>query len=415
MVHPAGGMTGHPKPVLLILNQMAGPLTWEFAEDFAKSFGTVALLTGHPDTLAKGNQGDLFVYSATAYHRGSYSKRVVSWIRYWIQAFVWVWKWPGDVPLLLFSNPPTLCWLGRLLCLMRGQRYALMVHDIYPDLLVKLGKGTEKNLLIRCWRLLNRFSYEKAEVVMTLGKHMASTLAKSFDPERTSHGRIETFYPWADTELLKPLPKADNWFAKQHDQLNKLTVMYSGNMGIGHDIETMLEVAVELKDKPNIHFMFIGDGPKWQLVHTFVREKRLSNITVLGWQAEKVVPFSLATADIAFVSLEEGLAGLAIPSKSFSFLAVGVPLLVISSENTELSDIISQYKCGWILRPKDAKTMRSLCETLDEGDDLQRIKAQSREAAQAIGSRRNSVEMGALLASILIRPIVSFVAKTGIK
>ena len=59
--------------------------------------------------------------------------------------------------------------------------------------------------------------------------------------------------------------------------------------------------------------------------------------------------------------------------------------------------------------------MRSLCETLDEGDDLQRIKAQSREAAQAIGSRRNSVEMGALLASILIRPIVSFVAKTGIK
>ncbi|MCX6882252.1 MAG: glycosyltransferase family 4 protein [Verrucomicrobia bacterium] len=290
-----------------------------------------------------------------------------------------------------------------------------MVHDIYPDLLVKLGKGTEKNLLIRCWRLLNRFSYEKAEVVMTLGKHMASTLAKSFDPERTSHGRIETFYPWADTELLKPLPKADNWFAKQHDQLNKLTVMYSGNMGIGHDIETMLEVAVELKDKPNVHFMFIGDGPKWQLVHTVVREKRLSNITVLGWQTEKVVPFSLATADIAFVSLEEGLAGLAIPSKSFSFLAVGVPLLVISSENTELSDIISQYKCGWILRPKDAKTMRSLCETLDEGDDLQRIKAQSREAAQAIGSRRNSVEMGALLASILIRPIVSFVAKTGIK
>jgi len=163
------------KPALLILNQMAGPMTWELAEDAGEDFGYVALLTGHPDTLQKSHD-KVLLYAAAPYQRGSFIRRALSWLHYSVQAFFWLWRWPKDVPILLFSNPPILVWVGWLLRILRGQRYSVMVHDIYPDVLIRLAGYSEGHPLIRMWRWLNRWSYENAEVVMTLGEYMAKNL-----------------------------------------------------------------------------------------------------------------------------------------------------------------------------------------------------------------------------------------------
>ena len=394
-------MKNKPKPTLLILNQMAGPLTWEFAEDFARMVGPVAVLTGHPETLAKGNRENLFLFASTPYVRGNYFNRVFSWLRYWIHAFFWVWKWSADVPLLLFSNPPILCWLGRFLQLLRGQRYVIMVHDIYPDLLVRLGKGSDDGVVVKLWRFLNRMSYERAELVMTLGNHMAATLARSFNPAKTNHGRIETIGPWADTELIKPIPKPNNWFAQEHNLVEKITLMYSGNMGIGHDLETMLDVAKMLQHDQKFHFMFIGGGPKWNLVNAVVKNKALSNVTVLPWVPEKVLPFSLASADVGIVSLETELTGIAIPSKAFSFLSAGVPLIVVCGDRAELSDVVEEYNCGWRIHPKDSTGLHRLLLTLRDNCDLKDRRYSSRQAAEKIGSRKNSVIMADLISNVV--------------
>ena len=154
------------KPALLILNQMAGPMTWELAEDVGEALGCVALLTGHPDTLQKSHD-KVLLFPAAPYQRGSFPRRALSWLHYWVQAFFWLWRWPKDIPLLLFSNPPILCWLGWVMKKLRGQRYAVMVHDIYPDILVRMVGYGEGHPLIRLWRWLNRRAYGGAEVVMT--------------------------------------------------------------------------------------------------------------------------------------------------------------------------------------------------------------------------------------------------------
>ena len=370
---------------------MAGPLTWELAEDAGRTLGRVALLTVHPDTLARGSNEHVHLFAAPPYQRGSYQRRVFSWVRYLVRAFFWMWKWPAHTPVLLFSNPPMLAWLGNLMWMLRGQRYAVMVHDIYPDLLVRLGTVPESNPVTRIWKMLNRKSYEHAEMVMTLGEYMSATLLRGFDPLKTRAGRIEVVYPWADTELIRPLAKSENWFAQEHGQGDKLTVMYSGNMGLGHDIETMLETATRLKDESRIHFMFIGSGPKWQTVEEWIREKRLTNVTLLPWQSEEVVPYSLATADLALVSLEEEMAGLAVPSKAFSSLAAGVPLVVVCSQETELASLIRRFDCGRMIHPGQAEELTAiLCGLIANPRELDHLKAQSRRAAEKIGSRANS-------------------------
>lgn len=348
------------QPKLLILNQMAGPMTWELAEDAGESLGCVAMLTGHPDTLAKATTEKVQLYPAASYVRGSFACRAWSWFQYSWQAFFWLWRWPKEIPILLFSNPPILCWLGWLMKKLRRQHYAVMVHDIYPNVLVSVGGFSKNNLLIRSWLALNRRAYENAQVVMTLGEFMAANLEKQFDPTKTPAGKVEVVYPWVDTEKIKPMPKAENWFAQKYNQVDKLTVMYSGNMGLGHDIEAMLEAARLLQDEPKIHFMFIGAGPKWSLVDDYKKKKALKNITLLGWQSEEVLPFSLACADITLVSLELGVESIAVPSKAIYALAVGSLLISLSSPNGELANWLKVFNCGKNIFPGDFESLKDV-------------------------------------------------------
>ena len=384
-------------PVLLILNQMAGPLTWQFAEDYARAVGPVAMLTGHPDTLAKGSRNDILLFPSAPHMKGSYPRRVVSWVRYCCHATCWLGRWPRKTPILVFSNPPILPWVAWLFRVLRGQRYAVMVHDIYPDILVRIGKLPEAHLVVLAWRALNRRAYQRADVVMTLGEHMARRLRRCFDPAQTRHGRIEVVTPWADTNAIRPIPKQENWFAKKFEQLGKLTVMYSGNMGLSHDIEMMLLVAEQLRDNGGIHFMFIGSGPKWALVAETIEQKGLNNVTVLPWQPEEVVPFSLPTADVAFISLKEELTGMMLPSKAFSFMAAGVPLLITSAMEGELADLVRHFSLGWNIRPGETGAICALLQQVRQPDILQPYRVASRRAAEKVGTRANSRGMTDLL------------------
>ncbi len=328
---------------------MAGPITWELAEDMGDALGSVALFTGHPDTLQKTHP-HVQIFSAAVYQRGSFPRRALSWVHYWLQAFFWLWRWPHKTPLLLFSNPPILVWLGWLICKLRGTPYSIMVHDIYPDVLVRMNSFSEKHPLIRIWRWLNRRAYERADVVMTLGEYMAETLVRQFDPARTKHVQIEVIYPWVDTEKIKPIPKAENWFARKYNQVDKLTVMYSGNMGLGHDIETVIEAAHRLQNIAQIHFVFVGSGPKKELVRQAVKNGA-KNITLLNWQPEEIFPYSLAMADVSIVSLETALNGLAIPSKVVYGMASGTYICAIADTSNDLAEWVNDFSVGDIIKP----------------------------------------------------------------
>lgn len=371
-------------PVLLILNQMAGPMTWELAEDLGKMLGTVALLTGHPDTLTKGNSNRVLLRPAHSYQRGSYFRRVLSWLLYTVQAFFWLWSWPNNLPLLVFSNPPFLCWLGLGMKKLRGLRYLVMVHDIYPDILINVGGFSARHPIIRLWYWLNRLSYENADAVMTLGECMATNLEKQFDSQKTKLGKVQVICPWVDTSKIKPMPKERNWFAQKYGQVGKLTVMYAGNMGLGHDIETIVKAAEQLQNDAQIHFVFVGAGPKWELVKAALSDGVLNNVTLLPWQSEESLSYVLATAEIGIVSLDNGMNGLAVPSKAFYMMAAGAALIGLSNYPSDVQIMINSYRCGTSVEPGDIDT---LVRVITEYSENRTILAQQRFAARIAAER----------------------------
>jgi len=82
--------------------------------------------------------------------------------------------------------------------------------------------------------------------------------------------------------------------------------------------------------------------------------RRLANLTLLPWQPESNLPFTLAAADVAVVTLEAGVEGHSVPSKTYFALAAGAALLVISRGENELVDLVRATGCGLAVPAGDA-------------------------------------------------------------
>jgi glycosyltransferase involved in cell wall biosynthesis len=297
----------------------------------------------------------------------------------------------GAALLFLVSNPPFLGLVGYVFKRLRRQRYVVLIYDIFPDGLVRLGLLKETGLITRLWRRLNRVVWENADIVFTIGDTLGKELERKFDASKTGAGKVVVVPNWASTEWIQPLAKEENEFARKHGQVGKLTVMYSGNLGRTYDIETILAAAKRLREHDFIRFMIIGDGAKEHVVEQAKRCEDLGNLTVLPFQPEEVLRRSLATADIAVVTLGRECEGLCIPSKTFYYMAAGSALVGLCGDRSEVADVIRRHDCGFSVRCGDTDGMvKGILELFGDKTKLNCYRTNSRRAAEEHYSRKNT-------------------------
>lgn len=365
-------------PKLVLVNQSAGPLFVELAEDLAGNIGLSFLVTGaRPEIRCP----QLMLRPAPAYDRRNLFTRLWSWMRFLLVAQREILSLKPTVPLLVVSNPPMLPWLALLSHLFCGRNYIVLVYDIYPDILINLGKIRSSSLLIHLWRYFNLLSYHHAAQVVTLGSHMARTLQQAARAQRLSV-QVSIVPTWVDTDRFVPLDKASNDFALRHGQGVKLTVLYSGNIGFSHDIGILIDAARILCDVESFHFVIIGGGPGKTALVEQVRRGNLANVTFLPYQPEEMLPYSLASADVAVVSIGRGAEGLMMPSKTYYAMAVGSALIGISHPPNDLTEVIEQYGCGVNVLPGDVEGLvAALQRFLADEDYLRAARRKARDAA----------------------------------
>jgi len=375
---------------ILFLNQMAGPLFRELAEDISMHWPVGELFTGHPDTLKSQQKEFMRIVPAPTYDRRSHMLRLWSWFKYLFCAFFECLRTNKETILFLVS-PPFLNLIAYFFKKLRRQRFVILVYDIYPNAAVNFGPLKDTGIIARLWRYINRKVWENAEIVFTIGNKMAANLETMFDSSKTAAGKVIVIPNWANTDWIKPLAKEKNEFAKKYDQIGKLTVMYSGNLGQTHDISTILKAARELKGNDSIRFMIIGEGAKKSIVEQAKSEDDLNNLTVLGFQPETVLPYSLATADIAVITLDKGSEGLSVPSKTYYSMASGAALIALCEEDSEVALTIRKHDCGFVIKPGDTDAMvKAILELLGDEEKLKRYQTNSRQAAERFYSRKNT-------------------------
>jgi glycosyltransferase involved in cell wall biosynthesis len=247
----------------------------------------------------------------------------------------------GDV-LLVTSAPPFLPVLGYLVNKVFGLPYVCLLYDLYPDVAVELNVISRHHWLVRLWDALNCRIWQQAQQVIVLSPSMKDRVTAKC-PEITD--KITVIHNWADPNWIVPIAKNQNWFAKAFNLVDNFTVLYSGNMGHCHDVETILE-AVKLLQQEPIQFVFIGNGVKNQLFQTQVQQLGLRNCQFLPYQNKQNLPYSLTACDLSLVSVSPGMEGLVAPSKLYAALAAARPVAVICEQHSYLRAIVAASQCG---------------------------------------------------------------------
>nr|MBC8485150.1 glycosyltransferase family 4 protein [Bacteroidota bacterium] len=259
--------------------------------------------------------------------------------------------------VLFVSNPPFVPFIGFLLKLLSAQRYAILVYDIYPDILIGLNHISETSIITRIWSRANKVVYENSVAVVTIGDRMANTLENSFDSSKTFTGKVDVIHNCANSDQFKPIPKESNTFAVEYNQIDKLTVMYSGNFGYSHSFENIVNVAKKLIKDETINIFLIGGGSRKNSIISEIQIKNLVNIICLPYQDDIVFPKALASADIALITMTAGSEELMVPSKIYYSMAVGSALIGITNNNSELAKIIKDNECGVVVSPDSVEEL----------------------------------------------------------
>ncbi len=268
--------------------------------------------------------------------------------------------------VLLTTAPPFLPFLGYVVSRLCKISYVCLLYDLYPDIAIELDIIKKKHWIAKFWDHCNSLTWQHSQAIIVLSDTMKDRIVAK---QPSIAHKISVIPNWTEPQVIKPLAKSQNWFAQQHGLVEPFTVLYSGNMGRCHDMDTLLDAIIRLQDKP-IKFVFIGSGDKRDYIQSEVTQLDINNCLFLPYQSRENLPFSLTACDISIVSIAEEMEGLIAPSKLYSALAAGTPIAAICPAHSYLNDVVAQANCGATFRNGDGSGLATYLEQLSNNDQL---------------------------------------------
>lgn len=324
---------------VLLVNQSTGYLMVDIVNAYVASglYDKVELFAGEIHIRPSVPDSSVHVIKTVRYDKSHIIKRLLTWAAAVVHLLFVVWRRGKNCHLVLVSNPPLTVFIP----LFTRKKFSFVVYDLYPDSLFSQGFIKKESVIGRWWTRQNKKVFAKAECVFTLSEDMKKAVA-----QYVAEDKIKIVYNWAHNEHMKPIAKGENPFLADLDLQDKFIVLYSGNMGMTHDIDIMVDVANRIKDNDKIHFLFIGEGAKKAIIERKITEYKLSNCTILPFQPLEVLPYSMGAADVAVVTTDAKQSGLSVPSKTYTYLATGAALLCLAEEDTELGKLVKEHHVG---------------------------------------------------------------------
>jgi len=247
-----------------------------------------------------------------------------------------------DTVYLYTTNPPFLGAIGWLVSLFRRHHYVTLLHDAHPQLGVWVGTFKKGSMIERVWMALNRRKYKRTSEAIVLCSAAKKLVAETY-PITSEH--IHVIPNWADGEDLFPIPKTDSQIAKENEFIDDFILLYSGNMGLYYDFDTVLEAAKLLENEP-FKLVLVGGGGKKTQIENYIKEHNMTNVVMLPYQPFERLNESLNSCDASLVTIAEGIEGISFPSKLYTSLAVGKAIVALSEDWSELRQIVEHNNCG---------------------------------------------------------------------
>ena len=277
--------------------------------------------------------------------------RLLSYLTFYAGAVWHGFRVPRPDLVVTLTTPPLLSLAGTLLKTFRGARHFSWEMDVYPDVAVDLNVFRSTSWSSRLTGFLADYARGKADGIIALGECMRGRLMARGIPSE----KIHIAENWADGNVIHSQPPASG---------HCLTVLYSGNLGLPHDVDTISAAMDQLQADDRFHFLFIGAGPRRKSLEQFCKSKELSHVSFAPHRKRDQLSQSLASAHIGLVTQRAECLGSVVPSKIYGLMAAGRPILFIGPRQATPSLIIERYRCGWQVDCGDAEGVVSLLRKL---------------------------------------------------
>lgn len=276
---------------------------------------------------------------------------------------------PAADVIVTKTDPPMLLTLGLVLKRLTRARLVHWAQDLYPEVAEELGVIRRGGALAGGLRALSTAALKSHDHVVAVGRCMRERVTA----RGCAAGRVSVIPNWP-VNTVSPVAHEANPFRTKHDLEGRFVVMYSGNMGLAHPFETVLDAAERLAEHPDVVFLFVGAGPRKAWVREEAARRALPNVRFLPFQPKATLDQSLSAADVHLVTMQRALRGLVVPSKVYGVLAAGRPCLFLGPERSEAARRLREHRCGTVLPDPTAAEL---------ADSILRWRADADERAAA--------------------------------
>ncbi len=368
---------------IVIVNQAVNYLTVDIANEFATRVDEVVLVTGSVHVQGAPLSNQVNCCRINKWVERPASKKLIAYVTGTLRIyFLLLFKYRKH-EVLFISIPP----MAYLLSVMLPQRTSVLIWDMYPDVF-KITGMKETHPLYRVWAALNKRVFKKAFRLFTIGNKMADLVAQYVDRKKIAVTPI-----WSIFQENTKVPRDENPFVQTHALQDKFVVQYSGNIGLTHKVELMVEMAKQLKHHPEILFQIIGRGPRVPALQRVVKEEELNNCIFLPFQSDDMFPYSLSAADLGVVILDDLTAKGSVPSKSYNLMSFGIPALYIASPDSELHAYADQYQHGKCFSESDLSAAVDFILELSTDKKLQQHYSNNALTAAEHYKRNNATKL----------------------
>ncbi len=321
---------------------------FEFARYFVKTGHQVSVITAIPNypdgVVPEKYQGKFFyreemdgvkVYRTYVLPTSNQypGKRMVGFVIFLVTALINSFRVRGRFDIVLASTPPvTSPVIGWIISKLRRTRFILEVRDLQPESSEDFG-NLNRTLFTRSLRRFMHWLYRSSDRIVAVTDGIAQYMGQIGVPQ----AKVVTIKSGVSNEFIDA---TSNGIRKRFGWEDKFLVLYSGTLGWVRPLETIVEAARHLADKPDVHFVFVGDGQKKEALQNMVRDYNLKNVSFLGTQPLDAIPYFLKASDVLVECLKEvGVAKMAFPSKMYEYMASGRPIVFGARQGEAIDEL----------------------------------------------------------------------------
>lgn len=256
--------------------------------------------------------------------------------------------------MFITSTPPIKGAMAGLAKKFNHKPIVYNLQDIFPDSLAGSGLAKKGGLLWKIGRVIENFTYRNADKIIVISEDFKKNIMAKGVPEE----KIEVIYNWVDEKAVVPIKKEDNiLYSELNLPEDKFYVVYAGNFGNAQNIDVIINAAEKLQNHEEICFALFGTGGMVDDYKKMVQKKNLGNVMFFPLQPYDKVSYVYSLGSVGIVSCKKGLGKGAMPSKTWSIMSAGTPVIANYDTDTDMQRIITENKLGVFSHADDAEDM----------------------------------------------------------